>query len=393
MGVVRTWRGSAVMVALLVTMAAGGCAAKAKVDPMTGSAVDPGFYLTPNPMPAGSPGDVLRTQKVQSSASGTVWRVLYRSESVGGAPIAVSGVVTVPPGKAPSGGWPVLSLAHGTTGIADQCAPSRGPVTPAALDVAKQGFVVVATDYEGLGTAGRHPYLVGESEARGVIDIVRAARAMGTEVGAGDRYVVIGYSQGGHAALFAHQIASTWAPELHLAGTVAGAPAVELGPWLKQIATNPSLRWLDAYVIAGFGAVDPAARPELVLTPDAVAKLGEVDQQCSTEAVGAFRDIAGGVVAHDLVGVPPFAQLVAANTPGQVAGAAPLLVVAGGSDELIPTAITDAGVARICATGQVLVRRTYPGVNHVGIIAASLAEAVTWLQARLAGQPVTSTCR
>jgi dienelactone hydrolase len=287
----------------------------------------------------------------------------------------------------------VLSLAHGTTGIADVCAPSRGPVGPSAFDVAKQGFVVVATDYEGLGTAGRHPFLVGESEARGVIDAVRAARAMGAEVGAGDRYVVVGYSQGGHAALFANQIAATWAPELHLAGTVAGAPVVELGPWLRGVAKDPALGWLDAFVVAGFGAVDPAARPELVLTPAAVAKLAVVDQLCSTQITDAFTGLAGGVLAHDLTTVGPFDRLVATNTPGQVAGAAPLLVVAGAADELIPTALTDAGVARICGTGQVVVRRSYPGVDHAGIIPASLTDAVAWLQARLAGQPVRSTCR
>src|SRR4051794_31414950 len=85
MGGVRAWRRSAAMVALLASMAAGGCAAQAGLGPVNGSAVDPGFYVTPNPMPAGSPGDVLRTQKVQTIASGTVWRVLYRSESLDGA--------------------------------------------------------------------------------------------------------------------------------------------------------------------------------------------------------------------------------------------------------------------------------------------------------------------
>jgi alpha-beta hydrolase superfamily lysophospholipase len=388
---VRTRRRSLVvlLLAMAVGTATGACTTKAPSDPV---AVDPAFYETPSPMPEGVPGDVLRAQKVQATGDGTIWRILYRSTALDGGPIAVSGIVTVPPGRAPAGGWPVLSLAHGTTGIADACAPSRGPVGGSAFDVAKQGFVVVATDYEGLGTAGRHPFLVGESEARGVIDAVRAARAMGAEVGAGDRYVVVGYSQGGHAALFANQIAATWAPELHLAGTVAGAPVVELGSWLRGLAQDPALGWLDAFVVAGFGAVDPAARPALVLTPAAVAKLGVVDQRCSTQITGAFTGLDGGVLAHDLTAVAPFAQLVATNTPGQVAGAAPLLVVAGGADELIPTALTDAAVARICGTGQVVVRRSYPGVDHAGIIPASLTDAVTWLQARLAGQPVGSTC-
>ena len=376
------------MTVLVLALVASACAKKAAVDPATNTTVDPAFYATPDPMPAGRPGDVLRTSEVQRTAGGTAWRVLYRSESLNGAPIAVSGMVVVPPGRPPAGGWPVLSLAHGTVGIADSCAPSRGPVTQAALDVAKHGFVVVATDYEGLGTAGRHPYLVGESEARGVIDAVRAARAMGSAVQASDRYVVLGYSQGGHAALFANQIAATWAPELHLVGAVAGAPVLELGRWLNGLATR-SYGWLDALVVAGLGAADPAARPDLVLSPAAVAKLGVVDEECSTQVAEAYQHL-NGVLSRDPATVPPFDRLVAASTPGQVKGAAPLLVLTGGADELIPASITDAGIARICATGQVLVRRTYPGVDHGGIITASLQDAIQWLQARLAGEPITT---
>ena len=390
-GGVRTSWASAVAAALLLGLGATGCAAKAPSDPTT-ITVDPAFYETPRPMPAGRPGDVLRLQQVAGTAEGTVWRILYRSESLGGAPIAVSGIVAVPPGTPPAGGWPVLSLAHGTVGIADGCAPSRGPGTTSAVKVAKQGFVVVASDYEGLGTAGRHPYLIGESEARGVIDAVRAARNMGAKAGAGDRYVVVGYSQGGQATLFANQIAKTWAPELHLAGTVAGAPPLELGPWLTGLARTP-YRWLEALIVAGMSTAAPGADPALVLTPDAVAKLGAVDTTCSTGLPAVFDHLSGGVLAHDPRTTAPFSQLLAENTAGQVAGAGPLLLVAGGADELIPTAITDAGATRICGTGQVVVRHTYPGVDHGGIINASLADAVVWLQARLAGTPVTSTCR
>ena len=382
----RTTRRAALTI-LVLALAAGACAKKAAISPVTSTTVDPAFYATPDPMPAGRPGDILRSQVVQRTAAGTTWRVLYRSESLGGAPIAVSGMVVVPPGRPPAGGWPVLSLAHGTVGLADSCAPSRASVTPAALDVPKGNFVVVATDYEGLGTAGRHPFLVGESEARGVIDAVRAARAMGSAVQASDRYVIVGYSQGGHAALFANQIAATWAPELHLVGVVAGAPVMELGRWLNGLAPR-SYGWLDALVVAGLGTVDPAARPDLVLSPAAVAKLGVVDEECLTQLPDAFLHV-NGVLTRDPATVPPFDRLIAANTPGQLKGTAPLLILTGGADEVIPASITDAGIRRVCATGQVLARRTYPGVDHGGIITASFRDALQWLQARLAREPIS----
>ena len=108
--------------------------------------------------------------------------MLYRSTSPTGAPIAVSGTVAVPKGNAPRGGWPVITWAHGTTGIADACAPSRANVlggydNPLLNRWLQAGYAVVRTDYEGLGTPGDHPYLIGVSEGRSVLDMVRAARA------------------------------------------------------------------------------------------------------------------------------------------------------------------------------------------------------------------------
>src|SRR4029079_13844509 len=92
-----------------------------------------------------------------------------------------------------------------------------------------EGWTFVATDYEGLGTPGVHPYLVGLSEARGVLDIVRSAQQLPTSgVSADSPVMIFGHSQGGGAALFAAEQAATWAPELHVVGTAAGAPAGDL---------------------------------------------------------------------------------------------------------------------------------------------------------------------
>ena len=72
----------------------------------------------------------------------------------------MSGTVAIPKGKAPKGGWPVVSWAHGTIGAADACAPSKIAM-PGAYDQKllnrwlKAGYAVVRTDYEGLGTPAR----------------------------------------------------------------------------------------------------------------------------------------------------------------------------------------------------------------------------------------------
>jgi hypothetical protein len=136
--------------------------------------------------------------------------VKYRSVGVDGKAINVSGVVSLPKGKPPKNGWPVITYDHGTTGIADQCAPSRDSLSnpahvynsyayPLLNRWLKAGYAVVRTDYQGLGTAGAHQYLVGVAEGRSTLDIVRAARKLDKRVG--NRFAIAGHSQGGHAAL------------------------------------------------------------------------------------------------------------------------------------------------------------------------------------------------
>ncbi len=108
----------------------------------------------------------------------------------------------------------MLVWTHGTWGVASRCAPSLSAnfwsATP-GLEAVKRGYVVVAPDYPGLGTAGVHPFLAGVDTARSVLDAVRAARAI-PAAGAGDRFAVWGESQGGHAALWTAQSARGYAP-------------------------------------------------------------------------------------------------------------------------------------------------------------------------------------
>ena len=190
---------------------------------------NPAFYANPDPIPAGPPGQVVRFESMAAPFTDSqAWRVLYTSTSYDGSPIVVSGMVFAPTTPPPAAGRPVVSWAHPTTGIVDACAPSRidapyGDVQGLQEFLAK-GWAVVATDYQGLGTEGMHPYLVGSSEARGTIDIVRAARTM-AGVGASADYAVFGHSQGGQAVLFAGQMAKSYAPELNLVAVAAAAPA------------------------------------------------------------------------------------------------------------------------------------------------------------------------
>ena len=130
-------------------------------------AAEEDLYALADDLQPGEPGDVIAVQDVEGlDVDGTVLRVLYHSESIEGDDIAVSGIITVPSGDVPDGGRPVLTWAHGTTGIADECAPGKDPEANGiglAGPFLERGMVFAATDYEGLGTPGRHPYIVGRA--------------------------------------------------------------------------------------------------------------------------------------------------------------------------------------------------------------------------------------
>ncbi len=353
------------------------------------------LYALAQPLRPGKPGDVIAVQPVKGvDVAATVLRVLYHSQSIAGADIAVSGLIVVPDGPAPPGGRTVLSWAHGTAGIADECAPSKDPSSAGIGLVApflERGMAIVATDYEGLGTPGRHPYIAGESEGRGVLDIVRAARLLGDRVGASKRVVIWGHSQGGHAALFANQIASTWAPELEVLGTVAGAPPSQLTLIAAALKNSP-FRFYLGMVAAGWAAAYPDAHPADVLTPLGLERLAQVDEGCSSALARAWSDVPyDALVKADPATVKPWAALLVKNDPGLVVGESPVLIIHGEQDEQIPVISSKMLLDRMCGIGQVVERRTYPG-SHAGVIAPSLPDMLAWIDARIAGEPAPTSC-
>jgi pimeloyl-ACP methyl ester carboxylesterase len=355
------------------------------------------LYALAEDIEPGEPGDVIAVQEVEGlDVDGSVLRVLYHSESLEGDDIPVSGIIIVPSGEAPEGGRPVLSWAHGTTGIADECAPSKDPEANGIGIVGpflERGMVFVATDYEGLGTPGRHPYIVGTSEGRGTLDIVRAAQQLGDRTGAGEQVVIWGHSQGGHAALFANQIAEEWAPELEVVGTVAGAPPSQLNLIAVALRDSP-FRFYLGMAAAGWEAAFPDADPALVLTPLGLERLEMVDEGCSGELATAWNDLPyEDLVKADPATVEPWASLLVENDPGFVVGESPVLIIHGEADEQIPVVSSELLLARMCDIGQVVERRTYPDQSHAGVIGPSLPAMLEWIDARLAGDPdVPTSC-
>lgn len=355
-----------------------------------------GFYAVPDPLPKASPGTIIRSEAIAAPAKAKAWRVLYHSETVAGEDIAVSGVIVAPAGKAPKGGRPVVAWAHGTTGLADACAPSKARKVASQLpyveDMVDAGYVVAATDYEGLGTPGLHPYLVGESEGRGVLDAARAARNL-DRTGAGKDTVVFGHSQGGHAALFAGELAAQYAPEQRLLGVAAAAPAADLDVILPAAGAISQASGFVVMGAKGFQAAYPEADPAAVLTPDAAAKASIVEEQCAGAVVKAFAATsANSVVARNPLEVAPWRDLIHASSAGNRPAGAPVLVIQGEADALVLQPLTDGWVKKACTAGAVVDYRTYPGADHGSVIPAARADVLEWLAARVQGDAAANGC-
>jgi pimeloyl-ACP methyl ester carboxylesterase len=368
------------------------------------------FYRPPSPLTPAEHGAVIRSRALTGSAAlpsaARNLLVLYHSRSVDGRDIAVSGTIAIPAGEPPAGGWPLTSWAHGTTGIGPACAPSRDtPTGPEHVflgmkqklmdDYVRRGYVVVATDYEGLGGPGLHPFLQGTSAGRGVIDIMRAARAMDHAIGA--RYVVIGHSQGGHADLFAASIGPDYAPELKLLGNVAMAPASHIAATVQGMAAaaKPSYALGYAmYVLQSFASNHPGIDLKKILTPAALAHLPQTRRDCIT------RTVSQGYWATSIpkqqflprADLAPVLKVAAANEPDGLRIAAPTLVVQGTADDTVLPAWTDAVVRSLCERGNGLHYSVYPAATHETIVTQASEQVRNFVDARFAGGAAPGNC-
>lgn len=347
------------------------------------------FYEVPDPLPAGAPGDLIRVQDVKKDADTVTLRIMYHSIDATGDDRATTGIVTYPTAPAPQDGWPVIAWAHGTVGLAAPCAPSR--LGGAAPDFGIEG-VRVATDYIGLGPVGeRHGYLIGDAEGHSVIDAVRAAQRL-PDAHASPRWVAVGHSQGGHAALFTHQLGQSYAPELDLLGTVAIAPAAEVrrtfGP-----ADDIVPRMVGIMMLYGAEAEYPDIHADDYVGAEVKAKASIIDTGCSDQIIAELAGIPKATFyAHDPLTTEPAKSMLAKNDPGQVRVDAPLFIVYGTADWYVVPDRAKALFERECGIDQVTAIHEVPGADHGTVVSQGAAAITTWLQDRVDGLPAPNDC-
>lgn len=369
------WLSGAVVIGLVVpTVAVAQPAPVASVDnPVPGSVVS----VEPLPPELSVPGAAV----AEKLAYNTAWR--------SGAPTVATGALFLPPGEAPEGGWPVVAWAHGTTGLHDDCAlTTRMPRSELEqtylghwLD---HGYAVVSADFPGLGSEGVHRYLDGPSAANSIVDIVRAGRAV--EPSLSERWVVVGQSQGGHAAMHTAHIATDRAPELDFRGTVAtGTPANLEG--LFTLGTpgfpDPGLYGLVAfsgYIFAGLRAANPAVDIESYLTPVGRELLDAAEQLCYDELDVSFENVrVGELPARALSeGELPAALADYLSVPTEGYDR-PMFLGHGVHDVMVPLPLSAKLAADLTASGTDVDYRVYMA-GHMTTITRALPDTSAFVE-------------
>lgn len=354
------------------------------------TALSTNFYEAPSNLSTLQAGDLIRSSIVSTTNDLTAFTVLYASRSVSDAPIAVSGMVWVP--NAPTAGNPLVSYAHGTTGIADECAPSKsngsGETGVIANILIGKGYIFAATDYEGLGTAGVHPYVVGLSEARSMLDIIRAARQLTESRG---KSVVWGHSQGGGAALMASEVAPKYAPDAQVVGAIGGAPVVELDKLSSVFTTTDSFGFMFM-VAAGFRAAYPDINLSQVMTQKGLDMVALAESTCTDVIMKARGTDVKTYLTVDSLNTEPLLSYLQENTPGNMTTDIPIFVYHGENDELIPASTSLQYLQRACTTGGYNIQRTiYPGASHVDVLFSASTDIQTWIADRFNGTVPTPT--
>ena len=363
------------------------------------------FYDAPVDLRGAQPGKIVRMEEIGPGPDDArVWRLIYVSTTSDDSPVAVSALLAIPSAPAPAKGYPLVTVGHGSVGIGQECAPSIDPwgstlgSAPSydlfVAPLVGAGYAVVMTDYQGLGVEGPSSYLVGELEGRNILDAARAAFAF-PDLQLQPDLVIWGQSQGGHAALFAGQLAPTYAPELDVVGVVAEAPATDLATMyadLIDIDARGGIVSLPLMTIDAWVEEYPEILLDAVLTEQGQEVLETiVKPSCLTGAFFLTQILRPSALiqpgALSLLDV-----FVTANTPTPGPYAMPVMVVHGEADETVPMKLTQQFVGQMCDAGTNVTYESYAGAGHVEVIEAALPDVLSWMQDVRDGVAPVSTC-
>ena len=354
-------------------------------------------------------GALRSSEEIATAIEGArAWRVEYASADLHDVPTVASGLVIAP--SAAGADLPIMTWCHGTTGLGDAACPSAQPDparelvvyfsaeatqqidygVPGLQRMVDAGWVVCATDYQGLGTDGVHQYTVNRTNARDAVAIAHAARAL--DVGAGTELGCMGWSQGGGTAAAVAELDAADFGDLRLLGTVPMSPGVPsvvfTGSEAAGAIFDPKAP-IDPHVVMvlyAFARAFPALDLGDVLTP---LGSGIVDAAWSNQPVHHLGDtlnrlhrLQGPILRPDPQNLAAWVQAFAEASAGREQPLAPVLMCVDAFDggTVVPVAWQEAYRRAVEAHGGDVTVREYPDDDHFSLPASCVADALAWLE-------------
>jgi hypothetical protein len=345
------------------------------------------FYDTPDPLPPGKPGKLIRSEPADEyylSADFSAVRILYHSRSASGGEVAASGVVLVPDGTPPAGGWPVIAWAHGFSGAARQCAPSLlrnlyyGPLLSMYVNL---GYAVVATDYTGLGTNFRSAVMDVQSNAADVIYSIPAAHTAVPQLG--PKWVAMGSSLGANVAIGVAEMEGGTRDPGYL-GSIAISGVADLKAVYERLAKEQSLQMLTLLAY-GIKTVYPDFDIRDMLTQKAVnASCGGLNNISEFPTSELLKE---NWKNNEFV-----EEFFSRNMLGQKPAYGPLLVISDDGNPAMPPSMTVQVVTHMCKQRDRIQFDRFSDPQPGLVIGDSVRDQIAWIEARFAGRPASNTC-
>lgn len=390
--------------ALALLLAVGAVYGSAQLLGGTPQPVPDAFYTAPGNV-SSKPGQLIRTEPLTIGVpqGAQAWKMLYTTTHPDGSPAVSSGTILAP-AKLNGSRLPLLTVSHGTTGIAVSCAPSLGATpfddgagTAMQQMVTEHGWVAVTSDYVGMGTAGTAAYLVGDAEARNVLDASLAARQF-DKLSLSSDTVIWGHSQGGQGSLWAGQIATDYAPELNVIGIAAFAPAADLFGLANADKNTGPGKTISAYIAKTWNTLFPKLELQKHLTPGSKGPVERISQLCFNGIDALSAILSGTQVPNQLFPESMLAgdlgELLKEQTPvGPFP--APVLVAQGLADPLVRPSLQQQWIDDRCDAGIAIDYRTFVGLSHVSLVAADsplTPQIVQWTLDRWNGEAAPTEC-
>ena len=381
-------------------------------------------YDAPDLLPAGKHGDLIWATEIKTDIPGArAWKILYRSTDVHNTPVPVSGMVIAPATATSTNSRPVVSFAHATAGLARSCAitqvdnPAKdatfysfpdGPDkidagVPALTQMIAAGYVVVATDYQGLGAPGFHQYLIGPTAGRNVLDAIVAAQQI-PQAGAGNKAVVLGWSQGGQAAVWAAQLADYVGGSVKILGAAALAPVNALEQSKIEAQVVASGKKLTVMMgaettMAQYAMANTFSELNIsdVLTPLGIEYIKEASKHQCNKQMGQSLDYLqawkGQTTRSDPQNQAAWLKRIEQMALGSIPAQAPIAIYQGDDDPIIFPAASEAYVKSACASGTTISYTHYAATDHIRVPVRAQADFLSWIADRFAGKPAPSSCK